>query len=215
MSITEVSRIKAIINNQSKLTFAARNKMNWNKTDWVFFSNTLRHVGRFPTQAIEVKGLKHNNNQTDVMSLFQTIHSKAQRFTNHLGKGLGKLPNSEFLSFLIHSKKEHIKTKIKQGKYAVANKGNKDSSNRILALPNPVDNWDNNSRHVCWQNMRQWMDRSSTTTVWLIRGSMGWTNMELLFEQLWQQCNTKLTMDLNSSLSLLTDWCNRPVQQTT
>jgi hypothetical protein len=34
---------------------------------------------------------------------------------------------------------EHIKTKIKQGKYAVANKGNKDSSNIMLALPNPVD----------------------------------------------------------------------------
>jgi hypothetical protein len=35
---------------------------------------------------------------------------------------------------------EHIKTKIKQGKYAVAKKGNKDSSDGMLALPKPVDN---------------------------------------------------------------------------
>jgi hypothetical protein len=44
----------------------------------------------------------------------------------------------------IESFQEHIKTKIKQGIYAVANKGNKDSSDRMLALPNPVDNQDNN-----------------------------------------------------------------------
>jgi hypothetical protein len=35
---------------------------------------------------------------------------------------------------------EHIKTKIKQGKYAVANKGDKYSSDGMLVLPNPVNN---------------------------------------------------------------------------
>jgi hypothetical protein len=44
---------------------------------------------------------------------------------------------------------EHIKTKIKQGKYAVANKGNKDSSIIMLALPIPVDNWDNKKFKAC------------------------------------------------------------------
>jgi hypothetical protein len=44
---------------------------------------------------------------------------------------------------------EHIKTKIKQGKYGVADKGTKDSSDRMLVLPNPVDNQDNKKFKAC------------------------------------------------------------------
>jgi hypothetical protein len=43
----------------------------------------------------------------------------------------------------------HIKANIKQGKYAVANKGNKDSSDRMLVLPNPVNKQDNKKFKAC------------------------------------------------------------------
>jgi hypothetical protein len=44
---------------------------------------------------------------------------------------------------------EHIKTKIKQGKYAVPEKGNKDSSDGMLALPDPANNQDNKKFKAC------------------------------------------------------------------